>query len=97
MTIRHIVLIELNDDATGEAFDSIRDAAFDLLRAIPGVQQFQAGPNVNRDPKRKLIGLTMVFDNYEGLQAYGAHENHHAAVIKLKPYWKDAWIMQMEI
>ncbi|MEZ5651284.1 MAG: Dabb family protein [Burkholderiaceae bacterium] len=97
MTIRHIVLFELTDDAEGEAFAQISREVDALLHAIPGVQQYQSGPNVNRDPKRRLMGLTMVFDNYEGLQTYGAHENHHAAVQLLKPYLKDAWIMQMEI
>jgi hypothetical protein len=88
----HAVIFYLKKDAPeGEVEALIRDT-HKLLAKIPTVRKLWVGrPAAKSTPKFAVtdyqVGLLVLFDNYEGLQAYLDHDLHTEYITRHGKYW----------
>lgn len=85
----HTVIIYLKKDAPAGSTDAVLADARELLTKVPTVRLLKVGPrseqaNGPRNDKEFQIGLLVLFDNYDGLQAYIVHPNHKEFVRRLE-------------
>jgi len=86
----HAVIFYLKKDAP-EVEALIRDT-HQMLAKIPSVRKLWVGrPAAKSTPKFAVtdyqVGLLVLFDNYEGLQAYLDHELHTQYISRHGKYW----------
>jgi hypothetical protein len=87
----HVVIIQIKKDAPEDEADTLITDAHEMLAKIPSVRHLQAGkaaksttPNV---PKQEFqVGLLVLFNDGQGLEAYQKHPLHLKYVEKHSKY-----------
>jgi hypothetical protein len=87
----HVVIFDLKKDAPEGEADALIADAHEMLAKIPSVRGLRAGKPVEQTnpnlPKREFqVGLLVLFDNAEGLEAYAKHPLHLKYVEKHGKY-----------
>jgi hypothetical protein len=77
----HAVIFHLKQDAPEGEADALIADAHDMLRSIPSVRDLKAGkpaqkPKPDRAKTDYQVGLLVLFDDLEGLDAYIKHPQH---------------------
>ncbi|GAB3518036.1 Dabb family protein [Photobacterium alginatilyticum] len=89
--IRHILLIELNPEASPEQVDAVRLAFEQIPGQIEGVTEVEWG--VNDSPEGKNQAFThcvlMTFEDEAARQAYLPHPKHEALKVIFRPIIKN--------
>lgn len=84
--ISHVVFVELGDPSHAPLVIADADA---MLRGIPGVVSYSAGPHIDVGRPSVLddydVGLVIGFDSVDDYAVYVDHPDHVAFVDKWKP------------
>jgi hypothetical protein len=89
----HAVIFYMKKDAPKDAAEALIRDSHALLAKIPSVRKLWVGrPAEKSTPKYAVtdyqVGLLVLFDNYEGLQAYLDHELHTEYVNRHGRHWE---------
>ena len=92
----HTVYFWLNDDAGDAARQQLLTDCTELLGKIPTIRHCWAGRPA-MTPREVVdntyaVGLTTVFDNAAGHDAYQVHELHKQFIERNKKHWKKVQI-----
>lgn len=74
--LRHIVLLQLQPEATDEQVDTIVAGLRALPDQVPGVQALTAGRDAGLDESNATVGFTADFADIDGWRAYRDHPAH---------------------
>ncbi|WP_394778279.1 Dabb family protein [Undibacterium sp.] len=98
MTIRHIVLLRLKEDAAPNEVEHCLQEFAKLQLRIPGITAFEQGPNVSPEKAAKGFNHVAVisFVDAAARDAYLPHPAHQAFVGVLKPLMEDLLVFDYE-
>ncbi|MCA1774926.1 MAG: Dabb family protein [Loktanella sp.] len=82
--IRHVVMLRLNN-APGDALAQVMQGLDDLKADLPGLTDFQHGPNIDAEGKSPDFpyGFICTFDDRAALDTYAADPRHRALGARL--------------
>ncbi|MEM7288700.1 MAG: Dabb family protein [Actinomycetota bacterium] len=73
---RHTVLLKLNDDATDDQRDTIREALAALPALIPEIESYTIGTNAGDRPDNFDFAVIGDFADKAAYQVYADHPDH---------------------
>lgn len=73
--LRHIVLLDLNDQATDSIVQNMREGLRELRENIPQIRQLEFGANIHADADYSHC-LILTFDDLKSLEEYETHPMH---------------------
>lgn len=76
MTLRHIVLLTLADDASAAQRDAIVDALRELPAMIPELRSYVVGADAGINEGNADIAVVADFDDVDGYRTYVSHAEH---------------------
>ncbi len=98
-TLRHVVLLRFQDDASDAAKQTIRNALSALPDRIPEIQRYQFGDDAGLVEGNVDFAIVAEFASEEAFRTYADHPAHKAAIAEtIRPileqrtalqYWVD--------
>ena len=78
--IRHIVLLKFLPDATADQVDAVVRGLRALPAEIPEIRAYECGTDLDFTDGTFDLGITALFDDHAGWQAYQDHPAHQAVI-----------------
>lgn len=78
--LRHVVLIRLRPDATGDQRQAVLDGLRSLPAQIPEIQGYEVGDDLGLRDGNPQIGVVALFEDEAAWRTYLAHPAHVAVV-----------------
>lgn len=97
MTIRHVALFRLSEEATEEALQRLSAEFIELGERTPGCRSLVAAPSAAITPQSWDFGLTAVFESEEAFLAYRASDDHATVAAKLGALASERASFQMRL
>ena len=79
-TLRHVVLLRFQDDASDAAKQTIRNALSALPDRIPEIQRYQFGDDAGLVEGNVDFAIVAEFASEEAFRTYADHPAHKAAI-----------------
>lgn len=97
MTVKHIVLIQLNQDVDEQAAQGLFSAISPLLQQIPGVLDVSAGENFTNRAPEVSHAMVVTLESKGALEGYGPHPKHVEVQGIMKPLIKSVSAVDIEV
>lgn len=83
--LRHVVLLNLNEEATDAVLRNMEKDLQGLKKAIPQIKELEFGANIHSDTDYSHCML-LTFENVESLKKYEGHPQHLEFASTYGPY-----------
>ncbi len=97
--VRHILLLELNPDATPESIEACKVALNSLVGKIHGLLDCHFGENFAAPARREGFthGITMDFIDRPALEAYAPHPEHQPVAALVRSTFQKITVLDFEL
>ena len=94
--VKHIVMFKLAEN-TAENLDKVEKALNGMKGKIETLRYLEVGRNYSPSERSYDLVLTAHFDDKEGLEIYGGHQNHLPVVELIKSLGSNSVVVDYEI